>query len=693
MAYIRIFDQSAAKTHEFEVEEVRLGRDPQLEIVATGDDRKVVSAYHARVFYKDSAWWIEDRGSRNGTFLDEAPVAQGVPAKLTRGAWVRLGRMGPSYRVEAISERRVSMTMAEATPAVSSTDPTLRMARVAPDEPRREPDFPLPPRPAAPPEAAAQEPQIVLLQLADGTRFEAAGRRVRIGRGRECQFRPVGPGDTSISRVHAEIEVTAEGSVVVRDAGSRNGTLVNGTKIEADCALAKGDRIGLGPAGPVLLVEEVRGGALLERSEAPREPIAVPQRDVQAPSPSVPRRSFGGKGATVFFRDMFEESTRKSKARLRWVVWAFVALLVVSVGVMYWVSERRVRETEAQLAEQGRQLAEQQAVADSLRLAAAGEVERLRQEFESARDQAAPVAVLDSLRDALNEARERTDFLEAALGRAQESLNQQLALGDSLRRQATSELARLRTDLSRASGTEASAALLDSLRSAIRATEERAASVEAQMRAVRGADFASVSQANQGAIGLVTVFSGSSVFDGSGFMLTRSGYFVTNRHVVIADDARPDSLFVTMANQRRSLRAELVAVGESYGPDLALILVRGYSGAYVRRVDWTGTNMRQGEPAALIGFPAGAIVAMDASRAVLTSMSAGIFSKVTPEIVQFDGFTVGGSSGSPIFNASGEVVAVHRSGLREAAGLGFAVPIVQILPLLPQQVKAELGLQ
>ena len=74
-------------------------------------------------------------------------------------------------------------------------------------------------------------------------------------------------------------------------------------------------------------------------------------------------------------------------------------------------------------------------------------------------------------------------------------------------------------------------------------------------------------------------------------------------------------------------------------------------------------------------------------------MSAGIFSKVTPERIQFDGFTVGGSSGSPIFNADGEVVALHRSGLKEAAGLGFAVPIQQLIPYLPGDAKAELGLR
>ncbi|HET7038313.1 MAG TPA: trypsin-like peptidase domain-containing protein, partial [Gemmatimonadales bacterium] len=90
------------------------------------------------------------------------------------------------------------------------------------------------------------------------------------------------------------------------------------------------------------------------------------------------------------------------------------------------------------------------------------------------------------------------------------------------------------------------------------------------------------------------------------------------------------------------------------------------------------------------GFPAGVVAALDHSRTVRPSMSAGIFSKVTPDRIQFDGFTVGGSSGSPIFNAEGEVVAVHAAGLAEAAGLGFTVPVRHVLRLLPEDARREL---
>jgi putative serine protease PepD len=392
---------------------------------------------------------------------------------------------------------------------------------------------------------------------------------------------------------------------------------------------------------------------------------------------------------------MFEESTRKSKSRLRWLVWIFVVLLIGSVGGVFWVSEMRVRQTEAQLQEQARLLEAQQARADSLMLSARAEVERLDDELARAREGAAPAAVMDSLRQALADAGARTDALEEALVTAQQSLSRELAMGDSLRRQAQADLARVRAELGRAQGGGQTSVSMDSLIEAVRAAEERADAIEAQMRAVRGVDLASISQTSQGAIGLVTAFSPSGVYDGSGFMVTESGYFITNRHVVLPDGASADSIFITMADQSRPLRAVIANVAERYGPDLAVLLVDRYSGPHLRQIDWSGTRMRQGEPAALIGFPAGMVAAMDANLTgtVKTSMSAGIFSKVETERVQFDGFTVSGSSGSPIFNASGEVVAVHRSGLREAAGLGFGVPINKLIPLLPDHVKAELGIR
>jgi S1-C subfamily serine protease len=520
----------------------------------------------------------------------------------------------------------------------------------------------------------------------------------------------VGPDDTSVSRVHAEIVLTAEGTVVVRDAKSRNGTYVGNERLSGERPLAKGDHIRLGPEGPELVIRELllpgeaapakakpkpkpapAAAAKAEERAAAKQPSSKPPApsaaDRAAAKMGAPRRSFGGKGATVFFSEMFHETSKKSARRVRIAVWSAVVVVAAAVAAGYWYKDRIERQLE-------QRLAEQQALADSVRLAATAEYQRLSRELEAARAGSAPAAVVESLRVALGQAEARTAALEEALARAQASLQEQLAAGDSIRQLAQNELTQLQSELDRARAAGTSGALLDSLRRAVQAAEDRATQIASQVRAVRGGNLAAVAQANQSAVGLVTAYVGESLFDGSGFAISPSGYFVTNRHV-IQPSGQPsaDSVYVTLADQRTMRRARVVRAAAVGGPDLAVLQIVGYDGPHVARMDWTGTNVRQGEPAALIGFPAGYGNALDESGAVRTTMTAGIFAKVTSDVINFDGFSVGGSSGSPIFNSNGEVVGVHRAGLSEAVGMGFAVPIPMLVPLLPPEVKRELGLQ
>jgi pSer/pThr/pTyr-binding forkhead associated (FHA) protein/S1-C subfamily serine protease len=659
MPRIRLKDVRSGQTHDFETAEVRIGRDPGFELVIQGAGREVVSASHAKLVYREGSWWVEDAGSRNGTYLGERRLEPGRAAAVAEGSVISLGKGGVRLLVDAVGERRISDTLVE-----SPRDVARARAAVQPEEATAV---------LARPEGADDAAVAVVLVASSGQRFEARGATIRIGRGRECEVKPVGTEETAISRIHTVITVGEDGGAVVRDAQSRNGTYVNGVALAAEHPLRDGDVIRLGSSGPELRVERVTApGGGVRRA---------------------PRATFGGRGRTTFFTEKLAEATHTTARRVRLLVWAFVGLLAVAVAGLLWHGERRVRAAARLLAAQQEQVvAAQRAAADSMRQAAAAEYARLERQLADAQASAAPVAVVESLRTALSEAGARTTALEEALQRAQAALSHQVAAGDSLQRRAEGELARLRGELRRARESQVSSATVDSLRTAVRSAEERASVLAAQVRAVRGVNLAAVAQVNQAAVGLVTAYFGDEVFDGSGFVITPTGYFVTNRHVITENQRPADSLFVTMADQRFMLRSDAVSMAPASGPDLAVLRIRDYSGPHVPGVDWSGNHVRQGEPAALIGFPAGLTAALDQSQTVRTSMSAGVFSKVTADLIQFDGFTVSGSSGSPIFNADGEVVAVHRAGLREAAGLGFAVPVTLLVPLLPQSARTELGL-
>lgn len=63
------------------------------------------------------------------------------------------------------------------------------------------------------------------------------------GRGPECDVRP---NSDLVSRQHCLVKVAEDGAVI-RDLGSRNGTLVNGQLLLGERPLSDGDTVQLGP--------------------------------------------------------------------------------------------------------------------------------------------------------------------------------------------------------------------------------------------------------------------------------------------------------------------------------------------------------------------------------------------------------------------------------------------------------------
>jgi hypothetical protein len=85
------------------------------------------------------------------------------------------------------------------------------------------------------------EPTLVLMDGDQPVRTIDIGRRVRIGRQADNDLVVTDPG---VSRHHAEV-TNERGTCTLRDLGSTNGTLVNGTRV-GEHALRDGDRIHIG---------------------------------------------------------------------------------------------------------------------------------------------------------------------------------------------------------------------------------------------------------------------------------------------------------------------------------------------------------------------------------------------------------------------------------------------------------------
>lgn len=96
---------------------------------------------------------------------------------------------------------------------------------------------------------------VSLLDTTTGNHYEARGSRIRLGRGRYCDIRLEGAPDLTVSRVHAEFTIGAAGGLIVRDAGSRHGTFLNGVRLTRPLPVRLGDQLTLGEGGPQLVLE------------------------------------------------------------------------------------------------------------------------------------------------------------------------------------------------------------------------------------------------------------------------------------------------------------------------------------------------------------------------------------------------------------------------------------------------------
>ncbi|HKW39923.1 MAG TPA: FHA domain-containing protein, partial [Gemmatimonadales bacterium] len=317
MPYLRLVDVVTHHVTEIRETVARLGRSPDCAIVFGGDMAGVVSAMHAEVRFADGAWRVTDLASRNGTFLNGRRLD--AATVLQPGDVISLGETGPRLTVTAVSE-----TLATTVPE----RPGIPEARVE----------------DARPEVRAYG--VTLLDAATGRLFEARGVRIRLGRGRECEVRPVARSDTVVSRVHAELTVGPSGALALRDAGSRNGTFLNDERVTAPVPVRLGDRITLGRGGPRLIVEGLGTAPLLPVA---RPPVGLGRRTAES----------------LIGRAIAQARGERRRTRL-----VLLVLLAVATYAVYWRLSTQVERTE-----QAQQTAE-----DSTR----AETERLRAELGAA---------------------------------------------------------------------------------------------------------------------------------------------------------------------------------------------------------------------------------------------------------------------------------------------------------------------
>jgi serine protease Do len=193
---------------------------------------------------------------------------------------------------------------------------------------------------------------------------------------------------------------------------------------------------------------------------------------------------------------------------------------------------------------------------------------------------------------------------------------------------------------------------------------------------------------------MIMPFSGQGMGDvpmqlgiGSGFIVAADGLVVTNHHVV----ARGGRFEVKLTDGRRFAAK---VVGSDPHTDLALLRLEGAKGLPVAELG-SSKALEVGDWVLAIGTPMG--LEQTVTRGIISAKGRGdlgLYRNSYVDFVQTDAAISPGSSGGPLFDLAGKVVAVNTAVDGMGRGLGFAVPVDQlkiVLPQLEQQGKVERG--
>jgi S1-C subfamily serine protease len=426
--------------------------------------------------------------------------------------------------------------------------------------------------------------------------------------------------DLDVSARHAAI-VRRGDAFVLQDLGSKNGTYVNGKRISGDTTLADGDVIGFGAKGPALEFHALAGEDAATGSTLAETAAARASQPRQMVS-AVPRRS----STTTRIRLEVAKQTRGLRAKF------LIAFLGVTALALGWI---KVTEARA-----GREIAQLQHRADSLN----AETARLLSQFQ---DQ------IQSVRQAFQ--------------------------------QSQAEVSRLRGQLA-AAGSSGGSADLTQLRGELEAAEAR-------QRGLAGAaavDYRTISQRNQDAVAMVIVeFSETERFSGTAFAIDSQGTMVTNKHVLVGEEGNrtPQRIAVKFSGSKQWFMGRLVGVSDEADIGVLKVTITGGTPRVVG-IERNAHSLERGDPVAIIGYPLGFDLPMAGQSGAQDfvaepTLTVGTASKVLSEVVQVDGYGAPGSSGSPIFDRNGRVVAVLYGGVAESNGkIIYAVPVSKALAFL-----------
>jgi serine protease Do len=165
---------------------------------------------------------------------------------------------------------------------------------------------------------------------------------------------------------------------------------------------------------------------------------------------------------------------------------------------------------------------------------------------------------------------------------------------------------------------------------------------------------------------------------GSGFIIDKSGYIVTNNHVV----AGADKITVVLKDETRH---DAEVVGLDPVTDIALIKIDMKKSLPTVQLG-SSADLRVGEWVAAIGSPFGLEHTLTAG--IVSAKGRVIGSGPYDDFIQTDASINPGNSGGPLINMQGKVIGINTMIIAGGQGIGFAIPVDQVKGIV-SQLKSE----
>lgn len=167
---------------------------------------------------------------------------------------------------------------------------------------------------------------------------------------------------------------------------------------------------------------------------------------------------------------------------------------------------------------------------------------------------------------------------------------------------------------------------------------------------------------------------------GTGFIVSEDGYIVTNQHV---SGEKNSTCYVTLEDGR-IFKADVVWADEDL--DLSIIKIKITGASYLSLADSDEINIA--ETVYAIGNPIG----YEFQRTVTSGIVSGLDRTIKIEeneksyymenLIQTDATINPGNSGGPLIDKKGNVIGVNSVKITTAEGIGFAIPINNIKPVI-----------